>query len=1283
MKPHTFQYFNQTFVGVKVTGNLISAEKIEQIASARLDQTTNKSYNCHENTNLRDKIAVSYRIGQQLWKNYLSLKQPNFAESREFVIKLLQNLFEYDQIEIPTAPILIESHSYNITLEGNNKCIPIVVAPPSQEKNKDSFDIAYREFGDSTGSRTKRRPDTLLQDYLNANSDTLWGIAVAGECVRLMRKNASLTRPTFIEFDLKVIFENSAFSDFTTMWLMLHSSRLNKTIDSRNDCWLEKWRREGIEAGTVIRGRLRGNFEKALLAFGNGFLHDNPEIVLRLDENKLSLEKYLEQLIRLVYRLIFVAVTEERNFILNPSTVTSVRRLYSKNYGFNQLREKALKRSLRNQNLDIWEGVRILLYSLDNGENKLGIPPLGGLFDQKLTPDLNNAVLSNKFLMEGIYHLSFIEDRNTRTRINWRDMQTEELGSVYEGLLELNPVRLDHGKTLSFANSQMAYGSKRRSAGAYYTPDVLVQALLDSSLDPQLNLAESKGGIDELLNLTVIDPACGSGHFLLGAARRIADRVTKLRDAEILDYQQSLREVIRRCIFGVDADPLTVELAKVGLWIEAVEPGKPLGYLDTNIKCGDSTVGILNLETLAKGIPDEAYDSDQKESSNFLKFYKQKNRSERERQGVLDFEKGEGIIANPPNIVKKLETIRNLPENTKEQKDTRELAYVKYRNDPELTKWKNASDVYLSPFVLSKVIETSCSIPTTLDVWKALDERDQDTNSITTIVKKTINLLNAFHWPLEFPNIFANGGFDVVIGNPPWEKLTLIEREFFYAYPEIEKEANSKIRKKLIRKMFQDEPEIELSWKHQKNLIKAKRDIIRFSKRFPLSAIGELNLYSLFTELSLGITNSKSYIGLILKSTIFTGFTCSKLTSYLIKSGKLESVYDFRNVNFFRDVAPIEKFSLTTIGPSKPKTNITIGIGLTNAVSLSKNNQVTKIDRIFPESVNPDTGTLPQCETIEDLQILKKASNLYSTLRQSNWKVRYSSGLHMTMRADELQNRESLEKLGYKLISNQFFTDNKRFIPLNEGKSIYQYDHRFGSFDTIPTNKRYGIRATPRQPDVSEKQDKGFEILPRYWVSEEYHSSDILKRKLKFSWNFAFKDVTNVMTNSRTAIGCIVGKVTCSSSLPNIVINAGCPKETALFLSMFNSVPYDYLLRQKFYGVHLNKSLLMQSVVVNREALMPYEGDIINRVGRLTGTSTSVDAFVNDLGIRIPGKYCVETRIQDKAWLDALYFKLFGFTLEEINYIFGTFPIWKKKSFNQWGKFYEQELTVEYFKNAS
>ncbi len=189
---------------------------------------------------------------------------------------------------------------------------------------------------------------------------------------------------------------------------------------------------------------------------------------------------------------------------------------------------------------------------------------------------------------------------------------------MYESLLELIP-RIDVSgrwrfRFLGDGDEEGAAGHARKLTGSYYTPDSLVQELIKTALEPVIEqrLAENKSRPrDALLSITVCDPACGSGHFLLAAARRLAAELARIEagadQPSDADYRHALRQVVSRCIYGVDNNPLAVELCRTALWLEAVEPGKPLGFLDAHIRLGNSLVGVLDPKILEKGIPDKAF----------------------------------------------------------------------------------------------------------------------------------------------------------------------------------------------------------------------------------------------------------------------------------------------------------------------------------------------------------------------------------------------------------------------------------------------------------------------------------------------------------------------------------------------------------------------------------------------------------------------------------------------------------------------------------------------------
>lgn len=441
---------------VSIEGGLISPDQVAAIAATVPDQKAAADYGCPKGTNLRDEITRYFRIGQAHWQTYARLATPTEVQTITFVKSLLEEAFGFEGLHGPTIHEQ-DGHSYRIALEAKSGRVPIVAAAPLPEG--DAFTKALPQFGDDHGGTIPRRsPSVLLQDWLNANPGFLWGLVFAGDRVRLMRDNASFTRPAFIEADLGAIFRDEMFADFTATWLLIHATRFGGENAAVADCALERWREAGLRAGTAARERLGESVEEALLALGQGFLDSNPALRLKLDDDQLSTHSWFEQILRIVYRLIFLAVSEDRDLLHSPDALVSSRELYASAYGFGYLRERSARRSAHDHHHDIWEGAKIVFQGLDRGERILGLPPLGGLFASGQTPDLDGAKLSNRAFLRAVFHLSWLIEDGRRVRINWRDMATEELGSVYEGLLELAPSRQDNGRRFCFAGGNEARG---------------------------------------------------------------------------------------------------------------------------------------------------------------------------------------------------------------------------------------------------------------------------------------------------------------------------------------------------------------------------------------------------------------------------------------------------------------------------------------------------------------------------------------------------------------------------------------------------------------------------------------------------------------------------------------------------------------------------------------------------------------------------------------------------------------------------------------------------------
>ncbi len=473
-------------------------------------------------------------------------------------------------------------------------------------------------------------------------------------------------------------------------------------------------------------------------------------------------------------------------------------------------------------------------------------------------------------------------------------METEELGSVYESLLELQPQLGDDGKTLHFASEAAEQkGNQRKTTGSYYTPDSLVQALLDTALDPVLEKteAESVDPVASLLKLTVIDPACGSGHFLLAAARRIATRVARIRaegTPSLADFRHALRDVARNCLHGVDRNPMAVELTKVALWIETVDPGLPLGFFDAQIRCGDALLGVFDLKVLEAGIPDAAYKPLTGGDKEVAKYYAQKNKREQAEKGRV----AEGFSFNRArDLLRDFEALRAMPEDTVEQIEAK-AARLHTLTAQGASAWQleTACDLYVAAFLLPKKKggpdglprRGAETVPTSGTLWEWL-RGVQPFGPLFGAAIDAARKARAFHWPLEFPDAMHRGGFDVVVGNPPWERIKLQEKEFFAArLPEIANAKGKSEREKRI-KALGTAPEGTPEWILFEEFNTAKREAEASSEfvrvaadeggRFPFTGTGDVNTYALFAELFSRVVGPYGRTGVIVPTGIATDAT--------------------------------------------------------------------------------------------------------------------------------------------------------------------------------------------------------------------------------------------------------------------------------------------------------------------------------------------------------------------------------------------------------------------------
>ena len=945
------------FAAIEIVGGVLPPEIVTRIAAFDMAGQSEEEYGILRGLKLRDEIARYYRVAMAHWERFAAVRDDNPEASMVFTLDLLRDCFGFIDIR-ETGTLVLTGREFPIRHAAHAGKVPVVLAPVAPtESRKTGIDEALPLFGEESRGRSATQ---LLQDYLNASDTSLWGMTSDGSTLRLMRDNASLTRPAWIEAGLEKIFSERLFSDFSVLWLLIHSSRFGSANSMPRECALERWRERGRMDGSAAKEKLRLGVEAALGELGQGFLEDpaNAELRKSLRTGRLTRQSYYQQLLRLVYRLIFLFAAEDRDLLHIPGTRNPARKAYRGGYSVGRLRERCTRQSAFDRYHDVWDGLRASFGALSAGAPELGLAALGGLFTPSNLADLAAARIANRRSLKAIWHLSWFRPvAQPMTRVNWRDMQTEELGSVYESLLELIPVVHLEAREFSFTSGDAANrGNDRKTTGTYYTPDSLVQLLLSTTLDPVLDAAEARNPSDppaEILKLAFIDPACGSGHFLLGAARRAATRIARHRSPGTPSqevFQHALREVVSNCVFGVDRNPMAVELCKVALWIEAVEPGKPLSFLDSRIRCGDSLIGVFDYQMLRDGVPDDAFEPLTGDDKTAAKAWQGINR--KQRDGAVASGLFEHLRA-PASIVDGATKILAMPEDTIEQTQAKARAWERFLRAPRRVALQKACDIYVVAFLLRKWREASDQrpvdpqgLPTTEAVWRMVRAGDDGPD----LPKEWADLVDAhrvFHWPLEFPAVMAGGGFDAVIGNPPWERIKLQEQEFFAARdPEIATASNKSERDKLIKALeYADTgtPRATLAAEFEaaKRASEAASVFVRKTGRFPLTGTGDVNTYALFAEHFARLARTPNVsetvqgtaddfvdsthlgrrpagrAGVIVPTGIATDSSTSPFFGDLVARSRLSALYDFENrEKAFAAVDSRVKFSILAIGDS-------------------------------------------------------------------------------------------------------------------------------------------------------------------------------------------------------------------------------------------------------------------------------------------------------------------------------------------------------------------------------
>ena len=1230
-----------------------------------------------------------------------------------------------------------------------------------------------------SGSRAPEgvAPSTQMLRYLRRVDDLTsgalrWGILTNGARWRLYYQGARSVSEQFFEIDLAAALDLPGHNDglFTlsgperrqALKLFILFFRQHAFLPDAADP--RTLHQRALDEGRFHQERVAANLSN--LVFDRVF----PELAgaIAAAAPDAPLGEVRDAALVVLYRLLFILYAEDRDLL-------PVRDERYDDYGLRErVRGDIGRRKDRGDTFSetasrYWLAVDDLCRAIDSGDLSIGLPPYdGGLFDGRRAPLLAQVRLGDRVMADIIDALSFEVGPQGRRYINYRDLSVQQLGSIYERLLEHEIVR--NGDEIAVRPNVFA----RKGSGSYYTPDELVGLILEETIGPlvrarldafaerveELRRSRAPARLKvqdlerfdparELLELKVCDPAMGSGHFLVGLVDYLADRViasmaeaeaamegyvsplaadidavrdTVLRNArdsvwtvrpEQLDDRHVVRRmVLKRCVYGVDKNPMAVELAKVSLWLHTFTVGAPLGFLDHHLRCGDSLFGCWV------------------------------------RQGIERAEEGGSLFLQEPlnravGATLSMQTVERLndAEIDEAQRSAGVFAEVREGTEPldaflslvQGFEWLHPRDeedeaaiqsLLLGAFGDPVDIAMGAAPGTNDPSGSGVNERREPerfallrerARSLVARAREVAREEGFLNWQVAFPGVWSDwgeveryGGFDAVVGNPPWDRMKLQQVEWFAARrPDIAHAQRAADRKRMVGALRDEGDPLFAEFERASERADSALRVARTSGDYPYLSRGDVNLYSLFVERAMALVTPNGVVGLLTPSGIASDKTAAPFFRSIATGGRLRALYDFENRRpryglppFFPDVDSRFKFCAFVAGRSSSANPARCAFFLQDFAELQTPDYRFSLTAEDFAAVNPNTGTAPVFRTRRDAELTTAIYRRLPVLvdwssgnEVKTWPVKYSTMFHMTNDSGRFRTRQELEEQegAWPIGGNRFESAGGLWLPLYEGKMVQAYDHRAAGIVVNPGNLHRPAQPEPATPE--QHSDPNWLPQPHYWVAEVecgWPSS--------CDWILGFKEIT-APTNARTFIAALLPTVGFGNKVPILrpdleagpVANraggfagtregAGAaspatdsppdegPRVTSgsipqcrrewLLAANLNATILDFVARQKVHGQTLNLFIVEQLPVVPPERYETVRfgpetaAEIVRRaVLELTYTAHDMVPFARDLGyvdetgaVKPPLQWDEERRLRLRAKLDAVYFHLYGVT---------------------------------------
>ncbi len=1384
------------YTSIHIYGHLLSDDILHEIETDT-SMRGNREHDFNLDVPLTAKIDNAWSSLRNDWKLFAersTLRDPYGTRSVRRLMERFLSSLDY-QLDYQPAWLEVGGRKFDIPyICPELRQMPvIIVGDRTGDAALDALDRCTLDVR-VKGEHRQKSPHATMLDYLNS-TEHIYGIVTNGLVLRLIRNTGQLVKLTYIEFDLRRMVEEDHYAEFCLLFRLMHSSRFMQGGD--DPCLMERWFNLSIESGNRIRAGLSGAVQRTMEILGRAVVSGKGDgneafrqAVIHGEADARTLNK---ELIHFIYRLLFLFIIEDRNLVYETGSPDAdpeydqkarCQDIYRKYYAVSRLRKLSDLPYLRTDRYaDLWEGLMDAFRLFEDGEfgAPLHIKPLGGiLFAKDTLRYLRPCCITNGQLLAAFSCLNeFRDERQNRVKINYSSLDVEEFGSVYEGILEMRAV-ITRGTALSSWNFTFGAGLDRKSSSSYYTRPDLVQSLIRTTLEPVIRARMAKqpttaAKIKDLLSMKLCDAACGSGHIVLAMARTLAWYVCSLRTGEdnpaSLDYREALREVIQKCIYAVDYNPDAVELCKVVLWIEGYCAGKPLSFLDHHIRCGNSVVGITDLDALLDGVPKEAFSAADKETKKKIINLNREALKDISllRDGQVagtnislftqDFTI-QSIDSEQVGLAGKVREINAMPEDSLLQELTKQRRWEDLMVSPRVEWLRRACDIYVYAFYkqLSKSdfrsdmdengLYTAFNVPYTRTVYQALQEirylddedgRGDGQRMPEAFCHEVDGLARAnrfFHWCVEFPEVFAGGGgFDVMCGNPPWDKIKVEDKKWFerMGRMDIVNAGTAAQRKQAINALRDSDAPLYEAYTAALANAEAMSRFVRFGGRFPLTATGDIDLYPLFAEHCYNC--SQEAWGLVMPSGIATNDSNKTFFARLIDENRLISLYSFENEEKIFAIHHSFKFCLLTAGSQQTEQREVVGgFYLRRIEHLLDPNRIYKISTKDFILLNPNTKTCPVFRTSRDAQLTTKlyrhsAILLNETTEDNPWKVRFGRMIDMSNDSHLFRTYAQLTRAGAQLSGNRFVLDGKEYVPLYEGKMIYLYNHHFGTWP-IDVAERPNTISTPSVEDLANPDSC---IIPWYWVPEEVvdnrlvktNSDDEIIWEWSHKWLIGFRDVTSSITERTFICAPIPDAAGVGHSTTLLFAERGAMPD-ALLLAMMSSLVFDYTTRQKIGGSHASIGFVKQFPVLRPDQISDWAQElIIERVAELCYFNHDLDGWMDELwhddgmtddlrtrllnrleacnGLHFdddkqpmpefsnmqPYIYNVERRAVDQAELDAIFAHLYGLSTEDLRYILDpedvcgkgcineTFRVLKDRELRELGEYRTKRLVLE------